>query len=276
MNFQDIKLVALDIDGTLLTSQSELAPSTAATIAEVQQKGIAVTLASGRTFGSASIFARGLNIGLPIIAYNGAYIGRAADRRPLRQSPMDRKLAGPLIRQLEQANLYIKVYIDDKLYVQRATEETRRFSRLHRVQYLEVGQGNLVQLDRDPLKITVIDDPQAIDEIYRLLEPWQPYFNICRDSDGGLEIVKAGISKGSALREVCRLLQLDLSQVLAFGNEGNDLEMIREAGIGVAMGNAYSELKEQATMVAGTNDELGVEQVLRTYLLGKLNDRTGR
>lgn len=271
MNFRDIKLVAIDIDGTLLTGQSELAPSTAAAIAEVQKRGIAVTLASGRTFGSASIYGRRLNIEPPIIAYNGAYIGWAKDGRPLRQTPMARKLAEALIRQLEQANLYIKVYIDDKLYVQRATEETLAFSHLHRVHFEEVGKGNLARLDGDPLKITVIDEPRAIDEIYRLLEPWQPDFNISRDSEGGLEIVKAGISKGSALREVCRLLRLDMGQVLAFGNEGNDLEMIREAGIGVAMGNAYPELQKQAKIVAGTNDELGVEQVLRKYLLGGVN-----
>jgi len=267
MGYKDIKLVVIDIDGTLLDNDRRLDPETMRVIEQVQKQGIIVTLASGRTFISTARIAGQLEIKAPIIAHNGAYIARVTDDEPLFEAPIDMKRARDMVALLEASGYYVKVYVRDELYVQVVATETLEFSAYHGIPYHAVGRGNLSKLEKDPLKIVIIDTPQGINHVFKLLEPWKRHFNICRDTDRGIEIVQGNINKGAALEKVCAILKVDKNQVMAFGNEGNDLEMIQNAGIGVAMGNAYAGLKEHATFVTRTNDDLGVAYALDKYLL---------
>jgi len=270
MNFSEIKLVVIDIDGTLLDNDRRLHPETMRVIEEVQKQGITVTLASGRTFISTARIAKLLKIEAPIIAHGGAYIARVTDDEPLYEAPVDMNEARELVALLEASGYYVKVYIRDELYVQVLTEETLEFCNQHGIYYRVVGSGNLSKLDKDPLKIVVIDTPQGIHHVHKLLEPWKTKFNICRDTDSGVEIVKRNVNKGTAMEKVCALLKVEKNQVMAFGNEGNDLDLIKNAGIGVAMGNSYAELKKYATIVTRSNEDLGVAYVLEKYLLKNL------
>lgn len=267
MSFKDIKLVVIDIDGTLLDNDRRLHPETMRVLEQVQKQGIIVTLASGRTFISTARIAGQLKIEAPIIAHNGAYIARVKDDEPLFEAPIVMNRARDMVALLEASGYYIKVYVRDELYVQVVTAETLEFSTYHNIAYHAMGSGNLSKLDKDPLKIVIIDAPRGINHVFKLLEPWNTQFNICRDTDSGIEIVNGNVNKGTALEKVCAMLKVEKSQVMAFGNEGNDLEMINSAGVGVAMGNAYAGLKEHATIVTRTNDDLGVAYALDKYLL---------
>lgn len=262
-----IRLVAIDLDGTLLDSKKQLHPVTAATIREVQELGVQVTLATGRTFGSTAPYARMLNIRLPVITHAGAYVAGLEDSRPLRETPVSPEAAAGVLRCLEQHDFYVKMYVGDHLYVQEATEETVQFSRKFGVPYTEVGRGKLHRLGKVPLKIVVIAAPERIRQAPALLSPWQEDCRLIRDSERGLEIVDRRVSKGAALQAICAVLAIPPTEVMAFGNEGNDLEMIRDAGIGVAMGDAYEELKRHARIIADTNDNLGVARVLSDFFL---------
>jgi len=266
---QKIQLVSLDLDGTVLDSQSQLPPEVAKTIREVKSRGIYVTLATGRTFGSARPFAAQLGIDIPIIAYNGAYVSHICAAQPIVRTPLLMADARKMIGQLEQMGCYVKVYIEDHLYVQEHTDETVAFSKKFGVPFTVVGACNLSKLTDNPLKIVVIEKNDRIRAVWQLLNRWQTTFNMCRDSASGIEIMERNTNKGLAVSKVCQLLNIPMSAVMAVGNEGNDLQMVCNAGLGIAMGNAYDELKKCAKAVAKTNDQLGVAQVLREYILEK-------
>lgn len=264
---KNIRLIAIDLDGTLLDSRKLLHPQTAQAINRVRQRGILVTLATGRTVGSTIPFARRLGIDIPFITYNGAFISNISQKQAIEEKAMSMNLARPMIGQLEAAGCYVKVYIDEHLYVQEATRETIEFSRRFGVPFTAVGSCKLAGLMADPLKISVIDRSERIKEAWRILEGWKSRFTVSRDGEYGIEITGKEVNKGAALHTVCQLLAVSMSEVMAIGNEGNDVQMIRNAGIGVAMGNAYDELKKIATIVTKTNDELGVAHILRKYIL---------
>lgn len=262
-----IRLVVIDLDGTLLDSHKQLQPQTRQAIKEVKQRGILVTLATGRTWGSTAPFALQLGIDIPVITYNGAYITAIGDKHPVEKKAMSIDLAGKMLKQLEQAGFYVKVYIDEHLYVQETTEETIAFSRRFGVPFTAVGRDNLAKLTANPLKISVIERSGRIQEAWRILEGWKNRFTINRDGEYGIEITEASVNKGAALERISKMLAISMNEVMAIGNEGNDVQMICKAGLGVAMGNAYDELKKMANIVTKTNDELGVAYVLKKYIL---------
>jgi len=266
---QKIKLVALDLDGTVLDSQGRLPPTVRETVWEVKNRGIYVTLATGRTFGSARPFAEQLGIDIPIIAYNGAYVSHICATKPIVRTPLLMTDARKMIGQLEQLGCYVKVYIDDHLYVQEHTDETVAFSKKFGVPFTVVGSCNLSKLTGNPLKVVIIEKTDRIRAVWQLLNRWQTTFNVCRDGASGIEIMERNTNKGLAVSKVCQLLNIPMSAVMAVGNEGNDLQMVCNAGLGIAMGNAYDELKKCAKAVVKTNDQLGVAQVLREYILEK-------
>lgn len=256
-----IRMVVLDIDGTLVDDRKDLPPQNAAAVARIKSRGIKVTLATGRTWGSAMLYARPLGIDLPLITHSGAYVA-GPDRKEWSRTPLDMNIAREMIRLLEQEEYYLKVYMDDCLYVQEETPETRSFSQRFQVPFRVAGRGNLSALTENPLRMVLIDTPERIQRAHHLVKPWEEHFSFVRDSERGLEIVDRTVSKGAALERLCAALEISPEQVMAFGNEGNDLELLRVAGVGVAMGNSFSGLKQIARIVAPTNEENGVAWVL--------------
>ncbi|MNN52806.1 Sugar phosphatase YidA [compost metagenome] len=110
------------------------------------------------------------------------------------------------------------------------------------------------------------DDPAVLAEIKSILAKTRRY-ELTNSSPYNIEVNPLGINKASGLREVCQLLGIRMEEVAVCGDSLNDLEMIRAAGLGIAMGNAQEAVKQAADAVTGTNDEDGVAQAIRTYLL---------
>ena len=264
---QPIRLVALDLDGTILDEQKKIHEQTIAVIQKVRERGIRVTLATGRPLVSTIPFADQLGLDTPLITYNGALLSLYPQGDVIEKIPMPMKSAGKLLAELEDAEFYVKVYAEDTLYVEETTRTTIDFSKRFLIPFVAVGRHQLRNLAKSPLKIVVIERSNRIEEVWRLLEPWQEHFMIQRDGEYGVEITHKTANKGIALAKLCAFLDISLSHVMAVGNEGNDLTMIRAAGLGVAMGNACAELKKIADIVTKTNEDLGVAYVLKKYIL---------
>jgi Cof subfamily protein (haloacid dehalogenase superfamily) len=261
---QDIRLLAFDLDGTLLTSNEQVSDPTRLAIQQLQRQGLYITLVSGRTYNSVCAIASALGLKGPLVAYNGAFEADPRNNQPDYCQPMDWKVIKPVLQMLEEEQVYTKVYINDTLYVQEKTEETTSFSKRHGVVYKETGPGGLSKLNEDPLKIVVIEGAKRIGDVYRSLAPWDPLLKIFKE-EHGIEINHQNIHKATGLEKVCKSLGLAMSQVMAFGNETNDIEMIREAGIGVAMGNAIQSLQDEADFISKSNDEDGIIYALKQY-----------
>ncbi|MDR3565405.1 MAG: Cof-type HAD-IIB family hydrolase [Negativicutes bacterium] len=263
----DIQLVAIDLDGTLLDDNKRIPSETVSVIHEIIRQGIRVTVASARTFGSVLPYARQLGTETPLITFAGAYVADIRQKQILVKKPLNLPKMKEVVALLQERDYYIKVYAPDRLLVQEVTEETIEFSQRYGVPYEAVGRGRLSALKDAPFRIVLLDEPERIQEARRMLEPWEEVFYFSQDTDRGLEITDATVNKGAALGAICREFAIPFAKVMAIGNEGNDIEMIRQAGIGVAMANACEELKQCADVVTKSNEERGVEWALRQYVL---------
>ncbi len=217
-----------------------------------------ITLATGRSLASATPFVTVLGITTPVILYNGAVVydfpaGKALAERRL--SAEDARVAIAVAREFP---VDIEVYRDIRdptLYVERITPRVRRFLEKEKLPAREVGDLTSF-LDFPPLKLLVLGDPRVLPELERELNREIPAVTVVRSEVNYLEILPPGVSKGEALRWLWGHLGIPSEEVVAVGDQLNDLEMIRYAGVGVAMAHGPGELIRAADLVISSVAEL--------------------
>jgi len=269
MGYSDIRLVALDLDGTLLNEHKQIHEQDIKIIQEIMSKGVLVTLASARPLCSMLPYAQQLGIKIPIISLSGSYVSDMQESKILLEKTIDLAAFREMVMVFEEKDYYIKAYSKSRLFVQEDDEVTQRYSNVFKVPYTAVGKKQLRSLDMSLLRLAIFDEPSRIEEARGILGEWSNYFKVIRDTDRGLEIVESTVSKGTALKSLCQKFNISLEQVMAIGNEGSDLAMIQSAGLGIAMGNACKELKEHADHVTKENTECGVGVAIQQYVLNK-------
>jgi len=269
MSGAEIQLIALDLDGTLLDEEKKISQQGVEIIKEVMDKGVIVTLVSARPFCSMLPYAKQLGLKAPLISLSGSYVTDMKQDRILLRKPLDLLKFREMVSMLEDENFYIKVYYENRLLVQEAKQETMDYSRIFGVPYATAGSKGLRKVQVPPLRIALFDEPLRIQKVLQRLTAWSDYFHTLRDTDRGLEIVESTVSKGAALQVLCQELHVPMGNVMAIGNEGSDISMIRAAGFGIAMGNACEELKRYAIYVTKTNTECGVGWAIQQYILNK-------
>jgi Cof subfamily protein (haloacid dehalogenase superfamily) len=245
----DYKLVALDMDGTLLNDRQEISSVNAEWIHKAQAAGVMVCFATGRGFQSALPYAEQLKLDTPMVTVNGSEIWRKPHVLHNRSF-----LNGSSIKRLHE----LAVTYDTWFWAYTA------LGILNKENWLLPDQGWDSQ---HWLKFGFYTEEEGIlPEIRAAIASWGGH-EITNSSPFNLEINPEGISKAVAIREVCGLIGIEMSQVVAMGDSLNDLAIIREAGFGVAMGNAQEAVKEAADFVTLTNNDNGVAHVLKEFVL---------
>ncbi len=283
---RDIRLIVLDIDGTIAGRNNRINPPVLAAIEAAQARGLAVTIATGRMYCSALRFHRQIKTPLPLIAYQGAWIGQPnhdaepphqAIEPPLLHRPLDRSLAREIIDFLEDPawsdRLSLHLYIDDRLYIRHLTPASRDYADRTGTEPISVGDLRSM-LDRgpDPTKVLALSPDQTLtrdllDKLRQRYSPQQVYLTTSVSTF--LEAAHPQVNKGNALRHLAEdQLGLRPEQVMFLGDNFNDLEAIAYAGLGVAMGDAPEPVKAIAQWVAPSVADDGaaraIEQVLAT------------
>ncbi len=265
------RLVLVDVDGTLVTGDRRVTERTRAAFARARAAGIRVSLATGRTFESALPFARAIGADAPLVVYNGARV-QAVDGTVLREWRLDAELARVALEEVTGADLHVSLYQDEAIYIAEWNGRARASAEKDGVTMVPVGDLRAL-LSRPPLKLMLIGEPDFLDGLSpRLLSAFErrglspPV--LVRSEPTYLEVWNAGASKGVAAAFVAERLGVAMHQVAAFGDSLNDVDLVRKAGVGVAMGNAHESLKRVAALVAPTNEDDGVAQVLERWLEG--------
>jgi Cof subfamily protein (haloacid dehalogenase superfamily) len=262
------RLIAIDLDDTLLHSGNAVSPRTVAAITECARRGIVVTIATGRMFRSARAIAASLDLDAPIIAYNGGMIRSALSGKTLSHQPIEEDLAQEVLGMFREKGWYVQTYIDDVLYVDERNEKAREYEALAGVTAIPVGPDLYTQPGR-PTKMLAIEDPATILQIRSLLrKQYGRRLFTAVSKTHFLEMAHAGVDKGRALAFLARKMEIPREKVMAIGDSENDLAMIRWAGWGVAMGTAQPHVRSEANAVTGTCDEDGVAQAIEKYVLG--------
>ncbi len=274
------RLVALDMDGTLLDDRFEVSERNARAIRAGLAAGVRFVLATGRPYRSARPYALALGLDVPIICYNGAVVREAFSGADRLFQPIPRAVAAAVAGFLEERGLYVKVYAGDTLFVSRPTEETVWFSQAYGIPYEAVGAlapflagegggGEGGACPEPPAMMVMRADPPAVPALAAELRArWADHIACYSPNPWGIDIVRRGVSKGQALARLAGEWGIDRSEVLAVGNAGNDLDMITWAGCGVAVANATPELRAAACWVTAGNNEDGVALALERFVLG--------
>lgn len=240
------KLLALDMDGTLLNDKSEITKENERWLRKAMDAGITVCLATGRGYPSALPYAEQLGLTSPMVLANGSEIWAAPAKLHLR-TVMN---AAEVVRLRELALRYDTwywAYSSGRVYNKNEWAQDE-----WNTEWLKFG---FYSEDGDALRSVA----ERIGEIGS--------FEVTNSHPNNLELNPPGVTKASGLREVCGLLGICMSEIVACGDSLNDAAMIVEAGLGVAMGNAQEEVKQMADAVTLTNEEDGVAHVVKTFLL---------
>ncbi|MDD2233664.1 MAG: Cof-type HAD-IIB family hydrolase [Desulfitobacteriaceae bacterium] len=264
-----IRLVAIDLDDTLLCDDFTISKRTLAAVRMARESGVKITLATGRMPGSARPYAEQLGLDVPVINYHGAMIQNALSREVLYRRVIPVNLAVEIVEFLHKQELYVQVYLGDRVF----TRELNQCSDIYkRIASVRIEQRDLLQLLKE--------EPEGVEKMLVISEEYQlnSLADILNQRHGGLlhiakskpmflELTEITVNKGVALASLAELYGISREEVMAIGDSYNDIEMIEYAGLGVAMGNARSEVQTKADVITGTNQEEGVAQALERYVL---------
>lgn len=274
-----IKLLALDIDGTLLTPEGRLTPRNRMAIDLARRKGVRVVLVTGRRFGSAHALLKELNLDLPLVSHNGALTKDVETLELLDYHPLDLKTAHEIIRlgRLRGADI---LCCDDPhghgvLVVEGISANNlplRRYLDRYRESVVEVPDL-LDHVDHSPIQMMFSGRCGPMDELAELLGEALGD-RVCllrtryRQSDLTiLDAISPTASKGASLAAIAMQQGIVRDEVMAIGDNHNDLTMLSYAGCGVVMANAEDDLKKMDFAVTSTNEEDGVALAIERFIL---------
>lgn len=269
-----IKLLVLDIDGTIAGVSNEINPRVKQAVKAAQNRGVQVAIATGRMYRSALRFHQAIGSNLPLLAYQGAWIQDPYTGQLHRHWCVDPATARKLLDYFEQPDLKsllsVHFYINDRLYVREITPETEIYSARSEIEAIAVGDLRNV-LDNAPTKVLALsEDTEVIDRLLGNLRaqytPAELY--LTKSVATFFEATNPAVNKGTGVRYLAEeLLGLEPAQVMTVGDNFNDLEMLEYAGIGVAMGNAPSDVQAVAQWVAPSVEQDGAAVAIEKFLL---------
>lgn len=271
-NHAKIKLIVLDIDGTLLNSRLELSERNERALKAALEAGAQVALATGKTSNAGAKLVERLGLSTPGIYLQGTAIFEA-DGSIRYQQTLDPVVARQVITYAEDRGFEFIAYSGTRMMVPRANQEViDGIMRYHEPMPEVVGplQNLLDNLAFNKLMI-IGPGPREIKALR-----WQLQAQLdgqCRLMQAGipemLEVLPHGASKGAALRVMLKNMGIDAKNVMAMGDAENDIEMLQVAGLGVAIGNASDSLKAAAREVVASNDDDGVAEAIERFVLGR-------
>ena len=265
-----IRLLAIDLDGTLVNHQLQMDPRDVAAVHAGVAAGVTVVLATGRMFKSSLRYAEPLGLKGPIINYQGAVVRGIASGEVWYRCELSVDLQQRVLALAEPKDWHVNAYIDEVVYTARARPEADLYARVALVPYEVVGPLSK-WVHQEATKMVLVDlDPTEVPSRMAELEAWMGgAARVTRSLDWFVEVVDLQVSKARALAMVAERLGVARAEVCAIGDNLNDVDMVTWAGFGVAMGNAPDALKEMAKYVTGPIQDAGVSQVIERFVIGK-------
>ena len=265
-------LMVLDVDGTLTRSDRTISDMTRDAIVEAQKRGKTIAIASGRSIAGIRGIASGISLeeyGGYIIAYNGTTIINCKTGECIFNQTIPNALIQPVYEAALELSVGIMAYNDaakELIVANGVTSYVRADAEACRVSLREVD--HFMRAVQAPVnKIFVSGDPERMKEVERILQrKFGAQLNIFRSDPYYVELLPKYIDKGVAADKLAKHLDISRERVICVGDSYNDLPMLRFAGMGVAMGNAAQEIREQADYVTAANDQDGIVELIDKFM----------
>ena len=263
------KLIAADMDGTLLNDDSVMTERTKSAVKAAVEAGVLFVASSGRPLLALDNINSLFDKDLPFIVFNGASVVMGKSKKIL----FSYSLQFDYVRQIYNFGLKLNVpvimWINERLWVSRGCEKVREYQKISGAEINIISDINDFKND-SVSKMLWIDTP---DNIRRYQRDMDEHFNgrvNCQPSQPKfLEFVNAEASKGNALCEIGKIYGIDRSEMIAVGDSYNDLSMLEYAGFGIAMQNAPDDIKDVCKYVTLSNNDDGVAAVIDKFILEK-------
>lgn len=273
------KMLALDCDGTLLDQSGTIRPAVFHAVREAIERGVHVTLATGRRFDSAREIAERLALRLPLVLHGGTIIQDSATGEVIYEDGMDHDVLSRIITEItsegQQPVLYLSPSADYSLLTgdERHDSDSLRAYLSHQKSVHRSTYADMIRT-RHVVSVAVFQNDDVLRPLYSRLRRmpicrtllWEPD-PLFPDTMYLLEIVNAGCSKAKALAHLAASYGVRIDEIMAIGDQINDVEMIESVGLGVAMGNAIEEVRSRAGAVVASNEEDGVAEAIHRFVL---------
>lgn len=260
------KLIAMDLDGTLLQSNTKSSQKTISYLKELKEKGHIIAIATGRILKSAIDATDGAGFANYVISDAGAMIYNMEYKKTISKSTIDKLDVIKICSEYESS--WNRINICDENYYNIYTDEDYE---IRDCDNLILDKQEFLKTCKEITHMNIITKQDEVEKIKIKLQTKLPHlkFAIMQDSFSDkkwIEIFNEGISKYNAIKLVADRENIDNKDIICFGDGLNDIDMIKRSGVGVAMGNALPEIKENAKFTTLSNDEDGIKDFLDKYL----------
>ncbi len=258
------KLIAIDMDGTLLNNKHKVSNRNKEIIKKLVNQGVNFVLASGRPYQALHSYTKELEVYLPLITNNGSIIISSLDGRVYNKVSLSLNIAEEIIEYAQNKGHQLSLYFDD---------EVKTFNQeLAEIQDELEGMSpeviSEITLSKAPIKVIYYDNKEKIEESYKILsKEYSDSLYITSSEENILEIMDARVSKGKGLEYMMKRMNIQKEEVMAIGNNFNDVTMFKVAGMAVAMENSPKAVKEKADFVTKSNQDDGVAYALDKLVL---------
>lgn len=268
-----ISMIAMDLDGTLLGADKRISEENRSALIECHKKGIRIVLASGRSFESIRTFANELGVDCAIISCNGARLDETQFGPLLLEDCIPQEQAISLFEALRAADVYFECYTPGKIYmtdgyVERFHSHEARVMELdgYRLEYIDSTERMRNEAMGCAYKYVVFSpDPAVLRSTVGMLRSMD--VSVTSSWGDNIELIRTGAGKGKALTAYARRCGVPKEEIMTFGDQINDMDLLAASGWPVAMDNAVDELKAAARLIAPHHDCSGVGRVVRKYAL---------
>ncbi len=263
---QNIKLICMDVDGTMLDAHRFPAPGIQEAIQSAQAQGIRVVLATGRNKPTMMRLLDILKIRDFFIGSDGAYIANPFTNEVLECRTFPSADARKLVRIARLFNVILFLEHADWMLCEKVNDKYQWMREKHSYEWQLVPDLEAA-LPGNPIKALVSGGIDELEKIRAVIHHEINNVQTVWTGPQSVDVLSSGISKGSAIRKLAKHFGIPLEQVLAIGDGLNDIEMLQAAGIGVAMGNAHVDLKASANVVAPSNEDGGAAWAIQRFAL---------
>lgn len=263
------KVIVSDYDGTLVNDKKEITPKTLKAIEEFIVGGGTFVVCTGRMTTGIDHYLKKYNLKCLLATYNGGELTDLSSGKTLYSYPIPTEISYRLFKKFEELGIYGHCY-DKGTFVSLASDT--------RIEYYQKMQGTtpiivdkisdyIIKNNVLSVKLLAFDDKEKLDANFLEIKNSFPELEVIRSNDEQIDINLKGVSKGNSLNFIAKELGVEVSEILAVGDAGNDLPMLKVAGFSVAMGNASEDIKKVCDAVTIDNNSDGIAYLIEKYCI---------
>ena len=267
------KILFLDLDGTLLNDDKQIPEENKRALHRAVAQGHRVVIATGRALSSARALMEQLDFdreGFFCIAYNGGILYDCGEKKILSEHTLTMEQVRYISEEAKKRGLFCQTYSGPYILAPRECEELQYYVKKTSMSY-RISDDFMRDLSEPPHKMLMVSTKsrQELEGIRQAMFSWaEGQIEMIFSCDQYLEFLPAGVEKGNAVRELCRLLEIPLEDSIAAGDEENDRSMIRAAGLGCAMANGIEAVKAEAGYITKRdNNHCGVAEIVEKFMI---------